>query len=136
MPALLAAGIPVTEVCALDRALRGARPALTLRIVKTIPNATTAIAVAAAHVGSDMNPLMAMNTGTAGTTAKAPSSTYRAGSGSAAVIIRVVIPRHTHPDRDTGEDDRDRDESGDDHEPSPAALRASEVLMMAADVSN
>ena len=71
--ALLADGIPVTEVCALDRALRGARPALTLRMVNTIPNATTAIAVAAAHVGSDMNPLMAMNTGTAGTTAKAPS---------------------------------------------------------------
>lgn len=39
-------------------------------------------------------------------------------------------------DRDTGEDDRDRDEASDDHEPSPAALRASEVLMVAADVSN
>ena len=106
-------------------------------MVNTIPNATTAMAVAAAHVGSDMNPLMAMNTGTAGTTAKAPSSTYSAGSGSAAVIIRVVIPRST-PTRSAtpASDDRDRDEAGDDHDPSPAALRASEVLMMAADVSN
>jgi len=56
-----------------------------------------AIVTGAAHAGNEVNMLMAMNTGTARATPTVPSSAYSNGSGSDAVITRVVIPRRAVP---------------------------------------
>jgi hypothetical protein len=53
------------ELRGQDRTVGCARPSLRLWIVRTVPDARTAIVTGAAHAGNEVNMLMAMNTGTA-----------------------------------------------------------------------